>query len=203
MVDQESSIVGLSVIIWRGLLVNYVKILRIVFFLTYNALSANVKRWWWLFPLLPLIQLHLFPLQIRQYLLLLNLNLFRDLPYIQQLLSLIQASLRSNAPSFLRWWWVIPVYEAFESRHLSLFGGATRRWSGFHLQGAFRDSCKTVVVIVSELFEFTLFISGLWLDSWGNWVFHWVYNSSLMILRREHHVILIQWHLRSHWISHI
>jgi hypothetical protein len=59
------------------------------------------------------------------------------------------------------------------------------------------------VVIVSELFEFTLFIGGLRLDSRGNWVFQRVDNTSMVVLRREHHVILIQWHLRSHRIGDI
>jgi hypothetical protein len=44
MVDQQACVVLLCVAIRRGLLVNYVKILRIVFFLTYKALPADVKR---------------------------------------------------------------------------------------------------------------------------------------------------------------
>ena len=130
------------------------------------------------------------------------------------MLSLIQASLAplqvlrsgvSNAPSFLRWWWVISVNEAFKGRHLSLFGGATRRWPVVsHLQGTLCGETVVVVVIVwSELFEFTLFVGGLGLDSRSYWVLHWVDNSSLMVLGRKHYVILIQWHLRSHWVSHI
>ena len=110
--------------------------------------------------------------------------------------------------SFLRRRGVISVNKAFKSGHLPLLGGAARGRSVVsHLKRTLGIDCGEAVVVgvmCSDLFELTLLIGGLRLNSGCHWVLHRADTSySLMILRREHYVILIQWHLRSQWVSHI
>lgn len=53
-----------------------------------------------------------------------------------------------------------------------------------------------MVVVRSDLFEFTLLVCDLRLYSGGDWVFNSAYSSTIVVLGWEHDVVLIQRHLR-------